>query len=132
MKRDRILNPQIVQEIAALGHTEYLCIADCGLPVPKGVKVVDVSVIAGIPRFLEVLEGVAGELVVESMIVASEIGEKNPALLQNIKDVFDGNAPVKMIPHEEFKQYTQRAKCIIRTGETSPFANVILIGGVNF
>ena len=132
MKRDRILNPQIVGEIAASGHTEYLCVADCGLPVPKGVKVVDVSVTAGIPRFLEVLEAVADELVVESMIVASEIGEKNPALLQNIKDVFNGNVPVTMISHEEFKQYTQRAKCIIRTGETSPFANVILIGGVNF
>ena len=65
MKKDRVLNPHILEEIAALGHTEYLCIADCGLPIPKGTKTVDISLTAGIPGFLDVLQAVNTELVTE-------------------------------------------------------------------
>lgn len=131
MKKDRILNPQIINEIAALGHTEYLCVADCGLPIPKDVKVVDVSVTAGIPKFMETVEAIAGELVIESYIVASEIDSANPALMVQIADALSGLS-VKKISHEDFKKLTQKAKCIIRTGETLSYANVILVGGVNF
>lgn len=131
MKKDRVLNPNILSEIAALGHTEYLCIADCGLPVPKGVKVIDVSVTAGIPRFMEVLKAVNTELVAESYILASEIDTVNPGLLGEIREVL-GDLPSERISHEGFKKLTEKAKCIIRTGETSAYANVILVGGVNF
>ena len=31
MKKDGLLNPQILSAIAAMGHTEYLVIADAGL-----------------------------------------------------------------------------------------------------
>ena len=55
MKCDRLLNREIIAEVAALGHTEYLVIADCGLPVPKGVKSIDVSITAGTPSFLDFL-----------------------------------------------------------------------------
>ena len=58
MKCDRLLNREIIAEVAALGHTEYLVIADCGLPVPKGVKSIDVSITAGTPSFLDVLNAV--------------------------------------------------------------------------
>ena len=40
--------------------------------------------------------------------------------------------PVKKVFHEEFKKLTENAKCIVRTGENSSYANVILVGGVNF
>lgn len=131
MKKDRLLNPNIISEIASLGHTEYLCIADCGLPIPKGVKTVDVSVTAGIPRFMELLEAVKEELVVESFIVASEIDQVNPLLMGDIQETLK-DLPVKKVPHEEFKNLVADAKCVIRTGETSAYANVLLIGGVNF
>ena len=131
MKKDRILNPEITAAVAALGHTEYLCIGDCGLPVPAGVKTIDVSVTAGLPRFLQVLEAVAGELVVESYICAGEIDEKNPDTLRRMEQILEGK-PARKVPHEEFKRLMEKAKCVVRTGETSPYANVILIGGVNF
>ena len=70
MKCDRLLNREIIAEVAALGHTEYLVIADCGLPVPKGVKSIDVSITAGTPSFLDVLNAVSEELVIESVILA--------------------------------------------------------------
>lgn len=131
MKRDKLLNRDIVAEVAALGHTEYMCIADCGLPVPKGVKVIDISIVAGKPSFLEVVDAVAQELVIESIILAGEIEEKNPTLSNAMNDRF-GKMPISKVPHEEFKKLTEKAKCIIRTGENSSFANVILVGGVNF
>ena len=34
--------------------------------------------------------------------------------------------------HEAFKEVTKHAKCIIRTGEITPFANVILHSNVFF
>ncbi len=109
MKKDKILNPEIISQIAMLGHTEYIGIADCGLPVPKGVKVVDVSVTAGIPKFLDVLKAVSGELVIESIIVASEIDTVNPKLMEDISSHLE-NLPVEKIPHEEFKKRIEKAK----------------------
>ena len=131
MKKDRLLNPAILKAVAALGHTEYLVIADCGLPVPKGVKVIDVSVTAGIPKFMEVLKAVNSELGVESAILASEISDKNPKLEAEIRAEL-GGIPFQKVPHEDFKKLTAEAKAIIRTGEILSYANIILIGGVNF
>lgn len=131
MKKDRLLNPDILSAVATLGHTETLCVGDCGLPVPRGTRVIDVSVSAGIPAFLDVLNAISEELVVESIIVATEIDEKNPAVMDGIKRCV-GDVPVKRVPHETLKDMLKCAKCVIRTGETSPFANVLLVGGVNF
>ncbi len=128
MKSSGILNPLVLAEIAALGHTEYLCIADCGLPIPKGVKVIDLSVTAGVPAFGQVLSAVSEELVIESYVFASETGSEIIETLEaNLGDI-EGQT----IPHEMFKQMCGEAKCIIRTGEATPYANVILVGGVNF
>ena len=131
MKRDRILNPDLISSIAAIGHTEYLVIADAGLPVPRGVKVLDLSLVLGVPSFEQVLKAVCQELVIESCIVAQEMPEKNADLYNRTRELLSG-LPCKMVPHEEFKQLTAKAKAIVRTGETSSFANVILIAGVNF
>lgn len=131
MKCDRLLNKEIVAEVAALGHTEYFVICDCGLPIPKGVKCVDISVKAGYPSYLNVLDAVTEELVVESVILASEIDEKSAPLSAEMNARF-GNLPMVKVPHEEFKELTKKAKCIVRTGETTSYANIILVGGVNF
>ena len=92
---------------------------------------IDISVTAGIPSFLDVLRTVAEELVVESIVVAKEIDEKNPKILADMCSIL-GEMPVEKIPHEELKRRVASAKCVIRTGETSSYANVLLVGGVNF
>ena len=85
MKKDRLLNPEIISAIASLDHTEYFCIGDCGLPIPQGVKVIDISLVGGNPRFLDVVDAVREELVIESTILASEIDEKNPTLAKEME-----------------------------------------------
>ncbi len=131
MKKDRLLNPHILESVASLGHTEMLCIADCGLPVPAHVPVIDISLTAGVPGFREVLHAVNSELVSESYILVREISVHNPEMLESISRELSG-IPCRMISHEEFKNLLSDAKCVIRTGENSPYANIFLVGGVNF
>ena len=38
MKKQGILNSEIAKVLADMGHTDTLCIGDCGLPVPADVK----------------------------------------------------------------------------------------------
>ena len=131
MKKDRILNPELIAQIAAIGHTEYLVIADAGLPVPNGVKVIDLSVVRGVPTFEQVLSAVREELVSDAYIVSGEMPGKSPELYACTGRLLAG-LPETRIPHEEFKALTRKAKAIVRTGETTPYANVILVAGVNF
>ena len=131
MKKDRLLNPRLLEAVATTGHTDMLVIGDCGLPLPKGVEVIDLSITAGLPRFMDVLKAINTEFVVESAVVASEIEEKNPSVWCEIQDEMHGK-PIRFVPHEELKRMSQSARYIIRTGETSPYANIVLIGGVNF
>jgi D-ribose pyranase len=131
MRKDGILNPELEAAIASLGHTEYLVIADCGLPIPEGVPVVDLSLVRGIPTFTQTLDAIKNELVIESCICASEAQEANPGLLSEIKSLLPG-VPSKTVPHETFKELTGRARAVVRTGEYKSYANIILVGGVNF
>jgi len=116
--------------VAGMGHGDLLAIADAGLPVPSGVECVDLAVTAGVPRFLDVLAAVAGELAVERCVVADELlagGTDLPARI-------DALLPVsrQSVPHDQFKEMTRGAVAVVRTGEFTPYANVILVGGVAF
>ena len=131
MTKDGILNAALCRAIAACGHTDYFMIADCGLPLPDGVEVIDLSLTRGIPHFTEALAAVNRELVVESYVLASETETVSPALHQEIQKIM-GELPCKTVSHEQLKEMSKNAKVIVRTGETTPFANIILECGVNF
>ena len=131
MKKDGLLNPQILSAIAAMGHTEYLVIADAGLPVPSGIPVIDISLIRGIPDFGAVLHSVIDEMVVESFIVADEMADKSQDTYGTVIEALP-QVPFRCLAHEEFKEMAAKAKAVIRTGETTPYANIILVAGVNF
>ena len=125
------MNPQILSAISAMGHTEYLVIADAGLPVPSGIPVIDISLIRGIPDFGVVLCSVIDEMVVESFIVAEEMADKSQDTYGTVIEALP-QVPFRCIAHEEFKEMAAKAKAVIRTGETTPYANIILVAGVNF
>jgi len=127
MKKNGILNPQLNRVISEMGHRDMLIIADAGLPVPKEVERIDLVLKCGIPSFAEVLPEVISELKVEEAYVAEEIKEKNPQTLNLISSLI---GEVKFITHEELKELTKKARAIVRTGECSPYANIILISGV--
>lgn len=131
MKKDGLLNPQILAAIAGIGHTEYLAVADAGLPIPPGIPVIDLSLIRGIPAFGTVLNSIVEEMVVESFVVAEELMERNETVYKEVRDILP-EVSYSSISHEELKKRLIKAKAVIRTGEASPYANILLVAGVNF
>ena len=105
--------------------------ASLGLPVPPGVKKIDLALKLGTPRFLEVVEELVKYMEIEKIHVAAEMQSKNEACWQEMHRLFGGKEWI-VTDHEHFKQATRTAKAVIRTGETTPFANVILHSGVIF
>lgn len=131
MKKTGLLNQPLSAVIAGMGHGDMLVIADCGLPIPPGVKRIDLALTAGIPGFLETLAAVQQELAVESAIIASEMPEVSPGLHSKMTNMINGIS-VSQVSHDEFKKLCQKAVAVVRTGECTPYANVILISGVVF
>ncbi|MFC0995411.1 D-ribose pyranase [Pasteurella multocida] len=139
MKKNALLNAPLSQIIATLGHTDSLTICDAGLPIPKQVERVDLALSAGVPSFLQTFHAVVTEMFVERAIIAEEIKEKNPkiltALLNSLAQLEQqqGNQiEVQYVSHDTFKTYTHASKAIVRSGECSPYANIILYSGVPF
>jgi D-ribose pyranase len=131
MKKSGVLNHQLSQVIAAMGHTDMLVIGDAGLPVPPGVLCIDLAVTAGLPPFLDVVRAVAAELEVERLIIAAELQARDEPLSQELQSYFP-KAKLQAVPHEQFKLLTQKARAVVRTGEYTPYSNVILCSGVVF
>lgn len=129
MKKSGILNAELAGALARLGHTDLVVVGDCGLPRPDGVPVVDLALVFGVPRFADVLEALASEIVVERCWVASEIEQANPDTHALVTRLF---GDPDTMPHEEFKRRSRDAVLFVRTGEASPYANVILQSGVPF
>ncbi|ALC91477.1 ribose ABC transporter [Bacillus sp. FJAT-18017] len=131
MKRHGILNSHIAKVLTDLGHTDFIVIADAGLPIPEGVTKIDLAVIPGKPSFQEVVEAVADDMVIEKCVIASEIEVNNPQVNDYLTGKF-ADIDVERVTHEDFKQLTKNAKAVIRTGEITPYANCILQSGVFF
>ncbi|WP_419871363.1 D-ribose pyranase [Candidatus Pristimantibacillus sp. PTI5] len=131
MKRNGILNSEIAAVIARMGHTDCIVIGDCGLPIPDSVKRIDLAVKPGLPSYLDTLEAVLADMEVESAIIATELTEQNVPVYDSTKMLLNG-IPIKQVSHEELKRLTLQAKAVIRTGEATPYANIILQSGVFF
>lgn len=82
---------------------------------------------------MQVLDAVLAEMKVEKIILADEINEKAPVLKEQIVRRFQQNeVTVEFVKHEQFKKATEESNVIIRTGEETPYANIILMSGVTF
>lgn len=131
MKKTGILNRHLAAATARLGHTDEIVVADAGLPIPDGPLVVDLSIVAGTPRFMTVLDVLMEELVIEHATAATEVYSDNPETAGRLEELFPEGA-LSDLPHEEFKERTADARVLVRTGENTPYSNVILRCGVAF
>lgn len=132
MKKTGVMNSNISRVIADMGHMDWLGVGDAGTPVPPaGTEKIDLSVRPGLPSFIDVLKEVLTELEVQKMYIAEEIKTENPKQLEAIKKTLP-NVEIKFIPHSELKKDLKSSKAFIRTGEETPYSNVILESGVTF
>ena len=131
MKKTCLLNNSISSVISKMGHTDMIAIGDCGLPIPKETKRIDLALTKGIPSFLDTLKTTLTELEIEEIIIAKETEETSPKIFNEIKNLI-GNAKITFVSHELFKTNLKECKAVIRTGEQTPYANIILKSGVVF
>ncbi len=132
MRRNQgTLNGQLARVISELGHTDQIVVTDAGLPVPPGVERVDLAVRENLPRFLDLLDVVLTEVAVEDALLSEEIKSVSPGMLAEIESRLSalGVTP-RFVPHVEFKKSTANARAAVRSGEFTPFANVLLGAGV--
>ncbi|MDG0821158.1 MAG: D-ribose pyranase [Staphylococcus equorum] len=129
MYKTGILNSEISKLLSDLGHTDQIIIADCGLPVPEGVKKIDLALEFGKPSFIEVFNLIKTHMEIEQMTLAEEMITQNTALYQTLSAE---NIEIQTTSNEQFKVQSKTVKAIIRTGEAKPFANVVLTSGVLF
>jgi D-ribose pyranase len=133
MKKNGILNGPLSKLVASLGHKDRLVICDCGLPIPRKAEVIDLALRKNIPRFTEALKTILEEFAVEEAVIAAEIEKKNKAVFDDINSLMK-KTRIKKVPHEKFKELIREngTTVFVRTGEATPYANIILIGGVTF
>ena len=131
MKKTGLLSAQLMGPSPALGHKDQFMIADAGMPIPKGVEIVDLVLVGGVPSFRQVMDAVLAETCVESYTLAEEIDDYNPELLNYMREKLAG-LPCEKIPHTELKRRSAGIKFAIRTGEFTPYPNVILTAGCIF
>lgn len=137
MKKTPLINAPLSSIIARMGHGDYLVVADSGLPIPYGKELVDLAVTPHLPRLLDVLNVIFSELKVEKVIITNEMVEKSPHFHSELQKSLQKSAPgvpVERISHSRFKEIIQEIHNIafVRTGEATPFSNLILVAGVTF
>ncbi|BEM45731.1 D-ribose pyranase [Serratia sp. Lou2A] len=139
MKKGVLLNSDVSAVVARLGHTDQLTLCDAGLPIPAETQRIDLALTQGVPTFMQVFAAVTQEMQVESALLAEEIVKQNPSLHEVLLAELtalgqrQGNTiSVRYISHQAFKAQTEHSRAVIRSGECSPYANVILCAGVTF
>ena len=131
MKKTTLLHSDLSYTIATLGHLDTLVIADAGLPIPPGTKRIDLALTSNVPSAAQTLKVVLDEMRVEKVILAEEVKDRNPKFLADVQDLLPG-IPLEFVTHSDLKALTRSARAVVRTGEFSPYANVILVSGVVF
>jgi len=147
MKTHGILQNDLAQLVAQMGHGDMLVITDRGFPFPRHemTKCIDVSVGRNLPCVADVLKVVLEELEIEKVIIANETKTISPKTYKQFVDIVatkknKGNTIVEEnIPHVEFKDMVlngalqgKELKGFVKCGEFTPYANIILVSGVDF
>jgi D-ribose pyranase len=131
VKARGIIHPRLAAVVAAMGHSDLLGIADAGLPVPLQVERIDLGFAPGKPGFLDVVRAILEELRVEAYVLAEESREGCPDYVRTLQESLP-EAEAVWVDHEELKRLSAHARAVVRTGEFTPYANVLLRSGVDF
>ena len=126
MKKTGVLNAELMYELTKLRHQDKLVICDAGFPIPKGATVVDVSLVAGIPTFLQTLRAVLNEMIVEEYLIFDFMEQYNREYYDELKQIFV-HQKASQVSMPEFIEASREAKLFIRTGALKPASNIMLV-----
>jgi len=128
MKKIGIINAPLSTVISHLGHMDTLTVVDAGFPIPMTTERIDLALKRGTPGFIETLEVVLEEMFVEKAYVADEIMTYSSKMYEQITKLLP-DIPFEMIPHADLKKLSESTHAVIRTGEFTPYSNIILVAG---
>ncbi len=128
MKRSGILQPDIIRLLASTGHTDYFTITDRGFPVPMEPERIDMALVDDVPTVLDVLRAIHEEFIIDRVVVAEEMLEVSPERAAELRALL-GDIPLETMPHIDLKRLSHGARASIRTGDTVPYANIIVVSG---
>ncbi|GGJ02155.1 D-ribose pyranase [Alicyclobacillus cellulosilyticus] len=128
MKKSGILHPQLLSLLARTGHTDYFTVCDRGFPVPAHVERIDLALVDDVPTVLDVLRAVEREFSVDRIIVSDEMRMVSPGRYEVIRREFP-SMNIESVPHLELKRLAAQGKAVVRTGDTCPYANLIIVSG---
>ncbi|WP_019614598.1 D-ribose pyranase [Psychromonas ossibalaenae] len=138
MKKTALINAELSYLVASLGHFDEITICDAGLPVPSQTQRIDLALTHGVPAFIDTAKVLLGEMQICGVILAEEFQQVSPDLHSALQELIakeqkqGKEISVSYISHEEFKGRTRESKAVVRTGECTPYANVIFQAGVVF
>jgi D-ribose pyranase len=126
MLKTGILNPALLSLLARVRHTNTLVIADRGFPFWPQIETVDLSLVDGVPTVLQVLDALRPNFVIGRAFAAREFTKVNSAAVQQALATRLRGVPLVFEPHVAFKKRVPLALGLIRTGDTTQYANLIL------
>lgn len=125
MKKSGILNKELMAELTGLGHLDTFVVCDAGFPIPVGAKKIDLAIAENLPTFTQVLKAILNEVIVEEITIADETKNVSPALFGEIEAIFK-NQIKKQFAFDDFLEKAYQAKFYVRTGDFTPYANIVL------
>jgi D-ribose pyranase len=128
MKKGGILHPDLSHVLASSGHTDYLLITDRGFPVPEEPQRIDLALVNDKPTVLDVLAAIEAEWSIDRVVITEEMALVSPHRVREIESLLPG-VSIETISHIELKRLGHGAKATIRTGDTCPYANLIIVSG---
>ena len=129
MLKTGILNPQLNSLLSRVRHTNTLVVADRGFPFWPQIETVDISLVDDLPTVLQVLAAVRKNFDIAQACMAREFQKNNSAATRAAFEKGLAGIPTKFEPHVDFKKRVPHAIGIIRTGDTTQYANMILVSG---
>jgi D-ribose pyranase len=126
MLKTGILNPHVLNLLARVRHTNTLVIADRGFPFWPQIETVDISLVDDVPTVLQALAALRAHAIFGKAWMAKEfLRENSQSRQKRFRAALEG-VSLKFEPHVEFKKRVPHAIGLIRTGDTTQYANVIL------
>ncbi|PXF30883.1 D-ribose pyranase [Pokkaliibacter plantistimulans] len=139
MRLGPLLNQPLSAYLSMLGHTDEITLGDAGLPIPAQVERIDLALKRGVPGLLDTLEVVLAEVAVEAVTLAQELPSVSPYMHQAMLTLVSAagqrrgiDIAIHYVSHSDFKVQSGRSRAVVRTGECTPYANIILHAGVAF
>jgi D-ribose pyranase len=124
--RTGILNPSLNSLLSRVRHTNWLVIADRGFPFWPAIEIVDISLVDDVPRVLQVLTAIRGNFSIGKCFMAEEFQAANLVEVRKSFDAALDPVAISFEPHIELKKRVPRAIGLIRTADTTQYANMIL------